>query len=58
MDFADVIEFNELAYKQRKIMTDRVKMESLIDRSLSKIKLSILWQNNITSVLIKKVGKC
>lgn len=44
MDFADVIEFNELAYKQRKIMTDRVKMESLIDRSLSKIKLRDIKQ--------------
>lgn len=44
MDFVDVIEFNELAYKQRKIMTDRVKMESLIDRSLSKIKLRDIKQ--------------
>lgn len=44
MDFADVIEFNELAYKQRKIITDRVKMESLIDRSLSKIKLRDIKQ--------------
>ena len=39
IDFADVIEFNELAYKQRKTMPDKVKMESLIDRALSKIKM-------------------
>ncbi|MCI8446543.1 MAG: type I restriction endonuclease subunit R, partial [Bacilli bacterium] len=44
MDFSDVIEFNELAYKKRKIMIDRVKMESLIDRSLSKIKLRDIKQ--------------
>ncbi len=39
MDFADIVEFNELAYKQRKTIADRIKMESLIDRSLFKIKL-------------------
>lgn len=38
MDFADVEEFNALAYKQKKNIADKLKMESLIDRSLSKIK--------------------
>lgn len=38
MDFSDVLSFNEYAYKDKKRITDKVKMESLIDRALSKIK--------------------
>ena len=38
MDFGDVEEFNKLAYKEKKIITDKLKMESLVDRALSKIK--------------------
>ena len=38
MDYADVIAFNEFAYKEKKRITDKVKMESLIDKALSKIK--------------------
>ncbi len=38
MDFSDVIKFNDLAYKDKKRITDKVKMESLIDRALSNIK--------------------
>jgi len=38
MDFGDVEEFNRIAYKEKKIITDKLKMESLVDRALSKIK--------------------
>lgn len=38
MDYADVIAFNDYAYKEKKRITDKVKMESLIDKALSKIK--------------------
>ena len=38
MDFSDVLSFNDYAYKNKKRITDKVKMESLIDRALSKIK--------------------
>ena len=38
MDFSDVIEFNKYAYKERKTIKDKIKMEILIDRALSKIK--------------------
>lgn len=38
MDFSDVLSFNDYAYKDKKRITDKVKMESLIDRALSKIK--------------------
>lgn len=40
MDFADVEEFNRIAYKDKKAKStaDRIKMESLVDRSLQKIK--------------------
>ena len=38
IDFGDVEEFNKLAYKEKKNITDKLKMESLVDRALSKIK--------------------
>ena len=38
MDFSDVEEFNRLAYKKKKIITDKIQMESLVDRALIKIK--------------------
>ncbi len=40
MDFADVEEFNKIAYKDKKAKSsaDRIKMESLVDRALQRIK--------------------
>ena len=40
MDYSDVEEFNRIAYKDKKAKTsaDKIKMESLVDRSLQKIK--------------------
>lgn len=40
MDYADVEEFNRIAYKDKKAksMADKIKMESLVDRALQRIK--------------------